>query len=415
MLNPRALFLPSYRGLQRFVVKPLISKSLLKRQTNEKFSEILPKNSNQTRIWYHAASAGELESLWPLIESSAQSGQEIIVTVFSPSALRGLKKLQDSLRTQSAKLIFSGFSPWEGEWKEVFQKVRPDAFITYKYEAWPDLWISAAEEEIPIVIVGARPRTSLNVARRVCELFLGKLPRLLFLPFQQTDQLGLQNSFPNSSLEIVGDPRWERVLARSKLGSPRAKELLDRFALMPRPWGVMGSVWQQDLEFWKNSISEVKGALWVVPHCTDSESIEKIESFLLELGLKPVRSSNSPFTEKTQCILVDEMGILAELYSQADWAYVGGGFHAGVHSTIEPAIYGVPISIGPKRAHQFAEIEEMCQSGQVTLLQEEKDLTEWARRLNSHEFSSQKSVWMEQAFQRVQNSQKIGAAIENFI
>ena len=47
-------------------------------------------------------------------------------------------------------------------------------------------------------------------------------------------------------------------------------------------------------------------------------------------------------------IVVDRVGILADLYALADAAFVGGGFHrAGLHSVLEPAVFGAPIAIGP--------------------------------------------------------------------
>ena len=47
-------------------------------------------------------------------------------------------------------------------------------------------------------------------------------------------------------------------------------------------------------------------------------------------------------------MLVDEYGILADLYAVAHAAYVGGGFHdAGLHSLLEPAAFGAPVLIGP--------------------------------------------------------------------
>ena len=42
---------------------------------------------------------------------------------------------------------------------------------------------------------------------------------------------------------------------------------------------------------------------------------------------------------KNKFILIDKVGILAELYKYTKCAYVGGGFEKGVHSTIEPLIY----------------------------------------------------------------------------
>jgi 3-deoxy-D-manno-octulosonic-acid transferase len=47
--------------------------------------------------------------------------------------------------------------------------------------------------------------------------------------------------------------------------------------------------------------------------------------------------------------VVDQIGVLADLYALGDVAYVGGGYHGtGLHSVLEPAVFGVPISVGPR-------------------------------------------------------------------
>jgi len=47
--------------------------------------------------------------------------------------------------------------------------------------------------------------------------------------------------------------------------------------------------------------------------------------------------------------VVDVVGLLAEIYTTASLAYVGGGFHGkGLHSVIEPAAAGVPVLFGPR-------------------------------------------------------------------
>jgi 3-deoxy-D-manno-octulosonic-acid transferase len=46
---------------------------------------------------------------------------------------------------------------------------------------------------------------------------------------------------------------------------------------------------------------------------------------------------------------VDQVGVLADLYALGQTAFVGGGFHrAGLHSVLEPAVFGVPVSFGPQ-------------------------------------------------------------------
>jgi 3-deoxy-D-manno-octulosonic-acid transferase len=51
-----------------------------------------------------------------------------------------------------------------------------------------------------------------------------------------------------------------------------------------------------------------------------------------------------------------------------DWAYVGGGFAGGIHSTIEPAIYGLPIVGGPRGREKFDEIGILERQGQMRVL-----------------------------------------------
>jgi 3-deoxy-D-manno-octulosonic-acid transferase len=53
-------------------------------------------------------------------------------------------------------------------------------------------------------------------------------------------------------------------------------------------------------------------------------------------------------TSSGPVIVVDRVGILADLYALADVAFVGGGYHrAGLHSVLEPAVFGVPVAVGP--------------------------------------------------------------------
>jgi len=63
-------------------------------------------------------------------------------------------------------------------------------------------------------------------------------------------------------------------------------------------------------------------------------------------------------------LVVDTIGLLTKIYSYADMAYVGGGFATGLHNTMEPAVFGVPIIIGPKY-HGFKEAEDLVANGGI--------------------------------------------------
>ena len=60
-----------------------------------------------------------------------------------------------------------------------------------------------------------------------------------------------------------------------------------------------------------------------------------------------IRYSNAGDLNESRAVIVDVVGILADLYKYGDIAYVGAGFGAGVHSVIEPAVYGCVVIFGP--------------------------------------------------------------------
>lgn len=342
-------------------------------------------------LWFHAASAGEMEILYPVLLEAGKRGAFVIATVFSGSDPRVLGRLADSWKGAGLPegRLLAAFSPLEGAWEESLRLACPDWLVTAKYEAWPDLWASASAQGVPIVVVGAKPRRSLDWAFGVCRWLGQKLPRLEFHAGTSRDFDALTQAYgaqPQVSIHLSGDPRWERVRDRSVAGNPRAQTLVAAFKELPRPWGVLGSVWGEDLSVWMQSFpkaSAVPGTLWVVPHQVGTSQILQMESALRRWGATWVRSSrlqggDSQWDAAPRVVLVDEIGFLSELYASADWAFVGGGFgKKGVHSTIEPALQGIPVAIGPSRAEAFSEIPELRDLGQLSVVKSPDELWSW--------------------------------------
>ena len=52
--------------------------------------------------------------------------------------------------------------------------------------------------------------------------------------------------------------------------------------------------------------------------------------------------------EKPVVLIVDQIGLLSNLYQYADIAYIGGGFTKdGIHNVLEAAVFGKPVIWGP--------------------------------------------------------------------
>ena len=59
---------------------------------------------------------------------------------------------------------------------------------------------------------------------------------------------------------------------------------------------------------------------------------------------------------------MDSFGLLSSLYRYGQIAYIGGGFGAGIHNTLEAAVYGMPVLFGP-RFQKFKEAKDLITVG----------------------------------------------------
>jgi 3-deoxy-D-manno-octulosonic-acid transferase len=79
------------------------------------------------------------------------------------------------------------------------------------------------------------------------------------------------------------------------------------------------------------------------------------------------------------------MGELAEIYSVADVAFVGGSLvPLGGHNPLEPAVYGVPVLFGPYMEHSQAAAELLIESGLGYKVRDEKEFLQQAREVLSN-------------------------------
>jgi 3-deoxy-D-manno-octulosonic-acid transferase len=416
-----------YRGLnagfvEKCVLPVVLSEVHLQelKHRRDDLMKLAPPASGVRRIWFHASSFGELESLWSVVELASRRGYELVLTVFSGSARGQLERLRGEVeRASGGGVIYAGYSPWEGRWGAALRAVRPSVFVTAKYEAWPELWMSLQEHGVPLVVVGARARSSLVIAKRVCRLLGGALPRMTLLTARYMDVAALEKLLPAARVETAGEPRWDRVFARTKAGSQRARELVESMAHLPRPWGVLGSAWLEDLKEWGDALARAPGTLWLVPHRVERESVELMRAFVEERGLSAKLTSRRDVGvgATPKCVFVDEMGFLSELYAAADWAFVGGGFGSGVHSTIEPAIHGIPLACGPKGAEKFPEVAELVETGQLTVVDGVKAIGAWMDGLVAGGCGGDvaRARWRREAGERLGAADRVFALIEGAI
>jgi 3-deoxy-D-manno-octulosonic-acid transferase len=58
--------------------------------------------------------------------------------------------------------------------------------------------------------------------------------------------------------------------------------------------------------------------------------------------------SDAESLKDKRVLVIDNIGMLSRLYRFGQFTYVGGGFGAGIHNTLEAAVYGKPVFFGPR-------------------------------------------------------------------
>jgi 3-deoxy-D-manno-octulosonic-acid transferase len=77
----------------------------------------------------------------------------------------------------------------------------------------------------------------------------------------------------------------------------------------------------------------------------------------------PVMFSKGEFVEQAEVLIVDEVGRLSTMYRGATFAYIGGAFGAGLHNTLEAAVYGPTVFFGNKNYQKFHEAVDLVSLG----------------------------------------------------
>jgi 3-deoxy-D-manno-octulosonic-acid transferase len=182
---------------------------------------------------------------------------------------------------------------------------------------------------------------------------------------QDFDQLFVQNETSKRFLSkigvhnvtVVGDTRFDRVV--QIMHAAKDLPLVDLFK-DKRITMVAGSSWQPDEDLfipYFNEHPEIK--LIIAPHVIDENHLVEIIGKLKRPYVRYSRATDEN-VKHADCLIIDCFGLLSSIYRYADFAYIGGGFGAGIHNTLEAAVYSIPVLFGPKFQH-FIEAKELIE------------------------------------------------------
>ncbi len=308
--------------------------------------------NEQPVLWIHAASLGEFEQGLPVIAKArlAYPAHSLLVTFFSPSGYEVRKK------SPAADLICYLPLDTVANARKFISLVKPRLAIFIKYEIWPNLLRELKRHDIPVLVISAIFKKNQVYFRWYGQLMREALSNVTHFFVQNEESAALLRTLAIERTTLSGDTRFDRVTEIRS--NDNSLNFMDTFT-QGRLCLVAGSTWPEDEKVLIPYINSTTLPMQFViaPHTMHPEhirtlrlSINKPTILYSELGRR------SP--EDFQVLIMDAIGLLTKIYSYAKIAYVGGGFATGLHNTLEPAVFGIPVITGPGYKG-FREAEDM--------------------------------------------------------
>lgn len=296
---------------------------------------------------FHAPSAGEARQAEPVIRilRRRHPDWQLAFTHFSPSA----ESVAAALPVDVA-----GFLPYDrfSEIGTLIEILQPSAVVITKLDVWPELATQATECGVPVALIAATVRPKSGRLRWPASAVLARgyaaLASVGAVHEEDAARLVRLGTHPDR-VRVLGDPRFDG--AAERVASIPADDPL--LSVGSGAWTIVaGSTWPGDEAVLLKAFAGFRSAwpdsrLVIVPHEPLAPRIEALSSLAARHGLpKPTRIADT--SESGPLLVEDRLGKLATLYGAAKVAHVGGGFgRAGLHSVLEPAAWGVPVTFGP--------------------------------------------------------------------
>lgn len=344
ILYPLCLFLAKLFSFSSYKLK----KGLRMREDRNRVPPWLNFTDIKDPILIHCAS-GEFEYAKPVIKEIKKRNpkQAVVVTYFSPTFESQIKNFEG--------IDFSCPLPWDlpRVQREFLLKLHPKHILISRTDLWPEFLTQSKALHIPISMFSAMLSKD---SSKIQNSLLRNYQRWLFSHLthvycvSEEDKNNLSRLIDSRKITTIGDTRFDQVLVRIAKPNYLKDNLLAKRSERLNSVFIAGSTWSEDereiLPIFKDLIRNTIQVI-IVPHEPTEEHIAILKKQISSLGIRPLLYSEAVSWPPNQVLIVDQVGILADLYAWADWAFIGGSFKRQVHSVMEALAHGCKTFFGP--------------------------------------------------------------------
>lgn len=314
-------------------------------------------------IWIHAVSVGEVLSVQRLIKEFKQRFPDCFVYV-TAGTVAGKRMAQQHLRAD-----YVSFMPYDFLFSMLmaFNRIRPQVILAVEAEVWPNFLLLARQKKVPVYLINGRLSERKEGGIATKNILLAPL-------FKIYQHIYAQDAMHKEAFEKLG-VATEKV---SVFGNIKAFNVLDKREQMlaavslkksHRPYTILlvGSVHEGEAQVYLSLFETLKKKhpllkLVLAPRHFNWQST--LEQMVAEKNMTHYLWDNNDtkisyaqdmhsyivdsILPSNDVLLVCTLGKLFKLYPLADIFCLGGTFvPVGGHNLLEPAVWGVPMIVGP--------------------------------------------------------------------
>ena len=290
-------------------------------------------------LWMHAASLGEYEQGLPVLEKLKEKypNHKVLITFFSPSGYENVVK-----KNKEDILCYLPFDK-KSTISEFVKAVHPEIFFTVKYDFWYHLLDELKKTNAKVFVISALFYENQVYFKPQGKWFVNELKKNVDWIFHQTEKsLSLAQKVGLTKGSVSGDTRFDRV--KQIKNRDNFVEFISEFKAEKKLL-VFGSSWEAEEKMAQILSQKLENfKILIAPH--DLKRVQNLKQIFPKAILYSELKSNYQLPN-TNILIIDCIGLLSKLYSYADVAIVGGGFHdKGLHNILEAATFGVPVIFG---------------------------------------------------------------------
>lgn len=315
---------------------------------------ILPElNSRFYRVWFHAASVGEVTGAIPIVEDLRDRRPDIHVflTVSTP---QGFRFAHSNLASRAHILPFPLDFPVA--LRKAYEMIRPTLYVGLEGEFWPNLFFFLHNFKVPTILLNGR------MSKRSARFYSFLAP--LFSPiFKQFSSLAMHSEddrekilrlgAPPDRTLVLGSSKYDALFVRSNASNAERWRKVLGISNTHRVL-VGGSLRRSECTDLLNIFSDLKTTAPNLIGIFAPRHLEQIPRMIRWL-----QNQNIPFEllseiekpavrRRTSVVLVNRMGVLFDLYALGDLIFCGGTFEpVGAHNIMEPTAWGKAVFYGP--------------------------------------------------------------------